>query len=641
MIASPLELWRTLLVGAGLEIRRKGGLPGRDADIEDTLKAALGAPSIALPLEDWLRADAASANPTVTTEQLMVEVLKSQGGFAQMMKDILDVLVSADAREGSHHLRVQFKFDDVSDPIKATLEEFREQVERIQRVLETHPELPDSKLMWEISEILRHFAPLPTTSPPPTIPSVPHIKSSGDDVLDAHLALVSRLTSDVTRLWRRHGEDRPKVIEVARSLDNAVRPEEIKLRSQLRAASDFWDIFVIAGARALVQQVTLGRVHAAAVSNELEAALRELNWGEVWIDRSVKQMLDILNLPAWKRRHELYSVWVGTRMLDLIGRIATNFRYLPVDGLLSFEFGGSRLATYTWQGAQYDVWSELRSALVGTSTKRKKGIQPDFRVMRAHISNSPNSQTNFVLECKHYLSPSISNFSNAAQDYARSCPGAVVHVINHGPVDEVALLGTIPSTLSGRTRFIGDATAPNEKATQVVAREIHSALFAGSPFPSSAVAAHPSSPGGSPNPSPVARPGSVGYAVLEWDGSLRDMDLSLRVLGPAGGTTQCIDYKAKGSLESAPFARLADDAMLGPGQERIDVSAWHFDRYEVVVTNYTGTGWMTPNALSCTISIGSGEPIRFLGPHGPGSPRSEWRVAVLERTNGVLVVKEL
>lgn len=60
---------------------------------------------------------------------------KGQGGFAQMMKDFLDELITAQARQSSHPLSVKFEFDDVTDPIKTLLEEFREAVHRTLHVL--------------------------------------------------------------------------------------------------------------------------------------------------------------------------------------------------------------------------------------------------------------------------------------------------------------------------------------------------------------------------------------------------------------------------------------------------------------------------------------------------------------------------
>lgn len=116
-IATPKDLWQHLCTSAGLELRLKGGALGRDADIEDDVRKCLSVPATAASLADWLAIDATSSAPRVSTEQLLIAVLKSQGGFALMMEDILSVLITADARKSAHHLSVKFQFDKVNDPI--------------------------------------------------------------------------------------------------------------------------------------------------------------------------------------------------------------------------------------------------------------------------------------------------------------------------------------------------------------------------------------------------------------------------------------------------------------------------------------------------------------------------------------------
>ena len=59
LIAKPVDLWRHLQVGAGLELRLKSGRAGRDTDVEAALRRALAVPGAATSLEDWLAADAA------------------------------------------------------------------------------------------------------------------------------------------------------------------------------------------------------------------------------------------------------------------------------------------------------------------------------------------------------------------------------------------------------------------------------------------------------------------------------------------------------------------------------------------------------------------------------------------------------
>lgn len=632
-ISSAVDLWRNLCSGAGLELRLKGGKPGRDVDVEESLRAVLGAPALAPSLEAWLMLDATAAQPTVTTERLLVEVLNSQGGFARMMRDILDVLVCAQAQQSSRPLSVSFKFDEVSDPIKETLEQFRDATSRVHRVLTSRPELPNSNAMWSVFGALDDFAPRHRRDWPKAFPSVTVIPSTGHDSLDTQLARLAGLVSDFIELWMRHGSTREEVRTSAAGIDRS-RADARVLTGQLYAATDYWDHQVLAAAHAVSQGVVATQIDPEDVLGRLANNLGNIEWKDVWVEHTVQELLDLLNLPAWKRRHELYSVWIGTRMLRVVENVAADMHFHPVDGVLSFEFGGSRLASYSWNGEQFDVWAELRSALVGRSVKRKKGIQPDFRVVRAGLAKSTSVQTTYVLECKHYLNASTSNFTQAAADYARSCPNATVHVVNHGPANAVALNAALPAELQPRARFICDATPSREVSSRVLDEAIQKALFPD--LHATAIDASIQDPLTSAALLRMAKD-CVGYVTLEWDESLKDMDLALKVIAPDGTATESIDLWHQGDLEDAPFASFNEDVLEGPGTERIDIKAWIFKRYELVATNYSRAGRMSPDSLYCRIVTATGMTQIFC-PESLPETCDKWRIAELLVSGGMVTI---
>ncbi|MEN3160332.1 hypothetical protein ABC502_18320 [Alkalimonas sp. NCh-2] len=634
MITSPAELWKCLCSKAGLELKLGKGKPGRDADIEDALRLALNIPDNALSLEAWLRNDAALPNPTVSTETFLIEVLKSQSGFARMMQDILDLLIEANALQASNQLSVEFKFDEVNDPIKATLGEFRETVQRTQSVLEKRPKLPKSEVMWSLSGTLRKFIPNYLSSrPPENFPAVSPIKKTGHQNVDTQLRAITELVSAFRELWLKYGDTRRQVGQAGCS---ELLSDET--RSQLIAATDFWDIGVLEGARVLSTQINSEELTPADVFNMLNTELSKIEWSHIWIENTFKELLDILNLPAWRRRHELYSVWVGTRMLAVIRSVVSDVRFHLVDNVLSFAFGGSRLATFNWNNKQYDVWAELRSALVGQSSKRKKGIQPDFRVLQVDISKSSGLQTTYVLECKHYLNASKQNFIQAAADYARSCPQAIVHLVNHGPADENTLRENLSPELQARTKFIGDATPLKELSEKVVSESIRNALFPGVSPESDLAETQPVQT--LSNDLEAIGQGFVGYIQLEWDDTLDDMDLSLQMISSSGQVINTVDFRNRGAVDASPFSCFDCDVRTGPGKERIDISRWLFSRYKVIATNYSRTGMMTSESLRCQIVIGA-ERMQLHFPSKLSETSIEWHIAELVVCNGIPTVKVL
>lgn len=626
LITSPLVLWKSLISDAGLELRLKGGSPGRDVDIEEFLREALAVPEDVPSFEAWLISDATLSQPTVSTEQLLIEVLKSQGGFAQMMQDILDILNIAQAQQSSHQLSIEFKFESVSDPIKLALENFREIVNRIDRVLEKRPVLPDCSVMWNVWELIGKPC---SDNRPEGFPVVPKINSTGQLEIDIYLDQLSGLVSDFRSLFRQHGNTRKQINETASSLSN-IAPDKNKLIGQLRAGGDYWDVGILAGAQELSSQVVSGQLASKDALDKLADAFSQIEWREIWVERTVQELLDVLRLPIWKRRHELYSVWVGTRMLAVVKCVVPDMSFHLVNDVLSFEFGGSRLASFFWKNKQFDIWAERRTELVGPSKKRTKGIQPDYRVLQVDNSKSENTQTTYVIECKHYLKVNTSNFINAAADYARSCPNAIVHIVNHGHTDEQALKELLPANLQSRTQFIGSATPLLNAKNQVLSNAIRDTLFPDLLSSETTTATFTQV-----ESSPVETIlDDVDYAQIVWDGSLDDMDLSLRVLDANNQELHSIDFSNKGSLDTAPYARLNSDERHGPGQERIDFSRWPFSKYELIATNYSKSGLMTPAALYCDIKVDN-RLFRLRCPEGLKTTCYEWKICELIIRDGI------
>lgn len=86
-----------------------------------------------------------------------------------------------------------------------------------------------------------------------------------------------------------------------------------------------------------------------------------------------------------------------------------------------------------------------------------------------------------------------------------------------------------------------------------------------------------------------------------------------------------------------PFALLDEDVRHGPGKERIDISSWHFSRYELLATNYSKSGQMTPQAMYCTIVTDNS--LTQLGcPVELESSCYEWKIAELTILDGIVTI---
>lgn len=640
---SARELWAKLQLEAGLEFRLKSGRRGRDADLEDAVLASLLAhmPASAASqnsLPTLLFRDERSKSPRITPEKMLVAVLTSQGGFAAMMEDILNTLIGADARRGDTEMRLAFRFGSVEEPIRLTLEEFQEQEQSIRQVLETRFVPPTSKQLWDVWGLLRDIA---ATNPhgvapelnPDAFPPPPALSGTGDPDLDSGLKKIHRLVTEFRAWCRRYALQRQGfwvVTEEASASPDTTIGEQQRLQRWRGAVTDHWDTGVVEAVRQIEAAVRAKDLSPEPVIRDLQPMLATLPTQEQWVDQIYTRLLDILRLPTWRKRHELYSVWVGTVLLRAAQKNADQLQFHAKEGTLSFEFGGNRLATYEYQGEQFDIWAELQSDLVGRSAKRKRGIQPDFRVVRVALNQKVNDATHFVLECKHYLVPSVSNFTQAADDYSRSCPNASTFIVNHGSADHALLIPSVPAAAARRIRFIGEATAERERIQPALQESIRNELFMRrlvSPL-GLTTSSGPKPTAGISEIAPLNHePRVVATIALEWDATLEDVDLELEVINSNGRVEHTVKYIDRGGLTSPPFARLVEDVRTGPGRELIEISSLRDYRYRIVVRNYSKVGELSAGNVSCTLEF-YGFWTSLMRP--ASTQKNEWVVATID-----------
>jgi len=625
--STPSQLWNHLVKDAGLELNLKKK-PGRDADLElevlRQLDPAHGTPSAYPSVKALLKADQQAAAPTVTVERLLVAVLESQKGFAAMMGEILDTLAMAEATLGERNLTIDFSYDAVTDShLKQTLEQFRVDEERTRRVCVSRFVSLSQEQRSEIYSILRTLDYPSLGDRDDRLPLTPQVDATPAPArFRAPLLTLETMVADFLQLCRVYGESRTANY-------SRIRPdgrwqdfseEEKQAISRAAAATDYWDVEIVDSINFIKHRASIAPSEQTTLLATLTKAVALIPTRQQWVDETYKQLFDLLNLPTWKRRHELYSVWVGTRLLNVAKTHASQLTFHTHGKVLSFAFGGSALATYAYNGAQFAIKCEVRSDLVGTSTKRKRAIQPDFRVLREGGTATPNDATYLVVECKHYLQQNVNNFATAASDYARSCRYATVLVVNHGPVEEPKLLSAVEPEVQNRARFIGDATPGTPAQLQAF---LQTALF-------STPARAPSVP--SPRPQASANAPSTGSLTapllsveVEWDAALQDIDLALAF--DPDGTSQSVEinYMNKGSMGAPHYAVLQRDVHTGPGKETIDIYQLTSRRYEVIVRNYSKKGYLPAAHLCGRILLGN---HRILATP-PVDNVTEWKMAVL------------
>jgi hypothetical protein len=608
VLESSWQLWQSL-VQSGLQETRKNLLPGYDAELAELLKDRFY-PGSSSSLDHLLR----KKPPSV--EAFLDAFFGALKPFSQMLRDVLAMFEGASAKRSDENLRIAFDFDKASVALALTLREFRE-IEKFfrsiarpvvvrewnsntlgrfsQEVREavdaSDPNLVDRKR--EIRDIaVRQF--VENNGHPAWLP-FPGFPRSGDVTLDNALGMTERLIeevlSEVRKLgptyrefsdrladlpWEDDGDrERPGDIESMRE----ERDGELPRRSFVAIVHDFWPNY-------LAEYVCLG---VEAIGNSSGDRARELTarLNTVIQDgfsrpprfertrMSLEQdFRDLVNLPIWEKRHELYAVWVASRIADALSGF--DFEWHPDGDTLSFPFSGAELATFRdARGGTNVFWTEKRTELAEGGLFGRKHIQPDYRIMTMPTHRA--DATSLVVECKQYLKGSRKNFGAALDDYAKGCHTAPVILVNYGPADS-NILRSVDRSRRDRTRLIGDFKPGNDTALSTFRNHIQSIY----PAP------------------PRLGPGEI---VLQWTAQYCDLDLHLFICGGSSDVVHHIGHRGTdGSLDTVPWAHRTLDVLEGPGIERITILRWMDAEYHFLVHDYSGTNGFPVGDVTVSIS---------------------------------------
>lgn len=135
-------------------------------------------------------------------------------------------------------------------------------------------------------------------------------------------------------------------------------------------ASDVWPQMALECAHGLACAVREGRV---APGEDLLAAIEAWLWTfdaadapQAAIDRLIREFTDVLSMPMWGRRRELYSDWVVTQIDEVLERSRLVFDLHQ--GTLRFPFNPAEIASVETADGPFELWSVQRSSTVCAPT---------------------------------------------------------------------------------------------------------------------------------------------------------------------------------------------------------------------------------------------------------------------------------
>lgn len=499
MLASAAELWG--------EWERTGVLRPRDYDrdvAEHVCEVARRRGVTGSDPGDVLRQTGWTARDLL---HVLAPVIAS---FVGMQRDLLRLFVRVGAQSGTDEsLRVVYEFDE-DDALDQSLQDLRETITRIETVLVavrplvfdlSHAFGSPIRDHWTHERMQALFGDDPRARrfadvlPAPVATGDPHT----DDLVSRYMELISAVLDRLAELGENFDdawENREAHLDTA---DDA-------LRDMLQAASDAWPFGATASVHGFAEEVAAGAQPDPQVLDELDtwlAAFHPDSDDHTVEQQTITEFADILRLPAWGKRHELYSAWIATqvdRALD--GRL----EFVVTDGALRFPFRPTLLAHLDPPFGDVEFWCEFRSPADGPlGGGRKSGIQPDYRFIRR---GPDGDETPVAIEVKQYLRPANKGPGEALRDYVRALPGATVLLVAHGRLG-ARVIDYVPSAERGRALIHQDVRVgrPHESAAfrADVARQF-------------------------PVPVPVGRPERI---ELRWDPAVADLDLHVAGEGVA------------------------------------------------------------------------------------------------------------
>ena len=495
LLSSSWELWDFIVKKAGLDLQNY------DTHIVENLCNQLGIPP---PYTD-IRSELKRRN--ISQELFLSAFMKSLQPYAQMMKDLCVFFWTHGVKETNEGMRILFDFGRGPEDLGFDLKHFREILWKYETLLQTlvtyHWKVDTLWGLWRVfndynrrsieDQVARNWIENYDKHGEFGLP-LPTLQLTGLKEIDSWLEWVWQVWSSFTLECRRHSTTRKGLHELGiagrqqhqdKFREEEVEQELIKHQIKLPQVSkwdmdtlfivdhDRWPESMLRGlfgfSEHLLQLPVQERLQEAVhIIKEIQHLFSTIPYTQEEIEDQLKKLIEVLNLPFWKKRHELYQTWVLTQIDQALARYPPKIHHSK--GTLIFKYNGTHLGTIETKEGRIHIWTELRSPLDNPVGEGRTGhIQPDYTLNYEPITDP--SQTVVAVECKQYKQANAKNFANALIDYARGCPSANILLVTYGQVPQ-NLLDRVDSYLRHRTQALGGFMPGNPEQIEIFRRRL-------------------------------------------------------------------------------------------------------------------------------------------------------------------------
>jgi hypothetical protein len=569
-INNTYELWTFLKNEGGFDAK------GYDKDMFDELMHSF-------KMYPEHKFETALKKQQIKQEEFIVNFFQLLQPFSLMISNILALFEKNGIKQSNKNIEISFDSSLVNKKLSFNISNFIEYQEIVKKVICAHEKhiANIGKFTWEMWEIYRNRITKETQIPEflkwkevyekgIVIPEAKFewIPSSKDKDFD-------KLISEIFDVWNTVKDILQSIAPTKEERKSIYSKRSSPYQPILQNETDYWLQKALEKIFAMARDYSgLDKKEQTDICDKLNEILQKLDKKTYTKEVSAKSLQEVLKLPVWKHRYEVYSIWIFSQIIEALDG-TLNVNILNKDGELCFSFPDSKLALIN----NLQLWSELRTKCIvkPISKERKCNIQPDYSIITEDTSSSI-----LVIECKQYKKQSVKNFSEAIIDYANNRPNAKVFLVNYGPMIKESILSRVGKSLNkddiGRISLFKELR-PNSQENidfrKAVKKCIYQYIYRDFIF---------------------TEPASF---ELKWNASPRDLDIHLFFVSKEG-EQKILNYKEK----QIPYANITEDITSGFGPETIKVDRWEEGVYYLSVHNFSEDSPLADCGGKLTISVG-------------------------------------
>lgn len=427
----------------------------------------------------------------IQVESFLKAFLNTLQPYAQMMSDICAFFQRRKVNETNKSLKIVFDFSEVNGgDFKFDLENFRSVIETIELVkgIGTYRRFNSTRDYYDFFNEFRNESieyPLDEKATKWILTYENHQKFAGFDEFLWPVTESEHLNAQINRLesiWKAVMNACTRVGStghIFRGINigngdpsqdvNGFSLEELYILVADRWPSNFviYLFKIIENAQSLNPSNPL--VELESLAENIKRFVDERSVPSDEVEDLIRKLEDLLKLPVWSRRHELYAVWVLSLCDGILGEFP-GYVLHHQEGKLLLPFRKTHIASFETSEGKVELYSESKEPIEKPKGKsRKKHIQPDYTLYKGSKASADDALV--VVEVKQYRTPDTSNFRNALNDYATALPNANVFLTNYGAVPR-----TIDHlTHESRSHFFGQIR-PGSSSTTEFAQKIRICL---------------------------------------------------------------------------------------------------------------------------------------------------------------------